>query len=362
MLSERSMTSVAEVRRLANRLSGRDVPKLLEYADSLDSVVVACRNSAATALRAIRVQVGLGDTMDVLDSSRREADRSTHADDLLALESVAALHPDVGTFETWLRGVLAGRSSEGPAVHLSTIHKIKGREWEHVIVYGASLGLLPHRLSDDEEGERRVFHVALTRAIRQVLVLADADEPSPFVAELDGSRPHTSLLLTRAEGRVEVAPSGRSARSNSRDRGRSRRPARSAPGVAAEVGLVLEYGGHTGAVVELTDSAAVIRVGTAQLKVPFGSDVQVQGNTVVLGAPGGEPDVYERALREWRSEAAKRATVPAYVVLNDSELVGIASRRPTTLADLSRCKGMGPVRLERWGDELLGILNGMDGE
>jgi superfamily II DNA helicase RecQ len=115
-------------------------------------------------------------------------------------------------------------------------------------------------------------------------------------------------------------------------------------------------------VVELTDSAAVIRVGTAQLKVPFGSDVQVQGNTVVLGAPGGEPDVYERALREWRSEAAKRATVPAYVVLNDSELVGIASRRPTTLADLSRCKGMGPVRLERWGDELLGILNGMDGE
>ncbi len=124
----------------------------------------------------------------------------------------------------------------------------------------------------------------------------------------------------------------------------------------------MEYGGHTGAVVELTDSAAVIRVGTAQLKVPFGSDVQVQGNTVLLCAAGGEPEVYERALRDWRSEAAKRATVPAYVVLNDSELVGIASRRPTTLAELSRCKGMGPVRLERWGDELLAVLNGMDDE
>jgi len=141
-----------------------------------------------------------------------------------------------------------------------------------------------------------------------------------------------------------------------------------APGVIAEVGLVMEDGGHTGAVVELTDSAAVIRVGTAQLKVPFGSDVQVQGSTVMLGAPGGDAEVggpaqaSERALREWRSEAAKRATVPAYVVLNDAELVGIASRRPTTLAELSRCKGMGPVRLERWGDELLGILNGMDGE
>jgi DNA helicase-2/ATP-dependent DNA helicase PcrA len=383
MLSERSVTSVADIRRLANRLSGRDVPKLLEYADSLDAVVVACRGSAATALRAIRVQVGLGETMDVLDSSRREADRSTHADDLLALESVAALHPDVATFESWLRGALARRPSEGPVVHLSTIHKIKGREWEHVVVYGASLGLLPHRLSDDEEGERRVFHVALTRAIRQVLVLADADEPSPFVAELDGSRPHSPLSFAgRVEGRGEVAPSGRPARLHSGDRGRSlssrpgqhegrrhvRRPAPSAPSVAAAVGLVMEYGGHTGAVVELTESAAVIRVGTAQLKVPFGSDVQVQGSTVVLGAPGegaeagGPAPAFERALREWRSEAAKRATVPAYVVLNDAELVGIASRRPTTLAELSRCKGMGPIRLERWGDELLAVLNGTDVE
>lgn len=378
MLSERSVTSVAEVRRLANRLSGRDVPKLLEYAHSLDAVVVACRGSAAIALRAIRVQVGLGETMDVLDSSRREADRSTHADDLLALESVAALHPDVATFETWLRGALARRPTEGPTVHLSTIHKIKGREWEHVLVYGASLGLLPHRLSEDEEGERRVFHVALTRAIRQVLVLADADEPSPFVAELDGSRPHSPLslaakadrgpeLASRHRDRAESSRPGQRQDQRQRQR-RSRRPAATAPGVAAEVGLVMEYGGHTGAVVELTDAAAVIRVGSAQLKVPFGSDVQVQGRTVMLGAPGGgtgdsgATPASERALREWRSDAAKRATVPAYVVLNDAELVGIASRRPTTLAELSRCKGMGPIRLERWGDELLGILNGMDGE
>ena len=70
----------------------------------------------------------------------------------------------------------------------------------------------------------------------------------------------------------------------------------------------------------------------------------------------------EAALRAWRSEAAKRASVPAYVVLNDSELAGIAARRPTTLAELARCKGMGPVRLERWGDELLAALNGVDGE
>ena len=381
MLTERSLTSVAEIRRLAGRLSGRDVPKLKEYADSIDSVVLACRDSSAAALRAIRGRVGLGETMDVLDSSRREADRSTHADDLLALESVAALHPDVATFETWLRSVLERPPAEGPAVLLSTIHKIKGREWEHVVVYGASRGLLPHRLSDDEEGERRVFHVALTRAVRQVLVLADADEPSPFVAELDGTRPHRPISPPVRVGPSALTPSVRSARPGSThgdrsevSRGGRRRATRSSshpaahtPAVAAAVDLVLEYGGHTGAVVELIDSAAVIRVGEAHLKVPFGSDVRVEGLTVTLGAPGGEhgpqgsTQACESALREWRSDVARRASVPAYVVLNDSELVGIATRRPATLAELAKCKGMGPIRLERWGDELLAVLNGVDG-
>ena len=154
MLTERDEASVSGIRGLAGRLSGRDVPKLLDYADSIDSVAAATRISAAAAVRAVRVDVGLGETMDVLDSSRREADRSTHADDLLALESLASLHPDAATLEPWLRELLGREGPDGPAVHLSTIHKIKGREWPYVIVYGASKGLFPHRLSDDEEGER----------------------------------------------------------------------------------------------------------------------------------------------------------------------------------------------------------------
>jgi superfamily II DNA helicase RecQ len=53
---------------------------------------------------------------------------------------------------------------------------------------------------------------------------------------------------------------------------------------------------------------------------------------------------------------ARKDGVPAYVVLNDKELVGIAERAPTTLAELGGCRGMGPIRLERWGDEILAVL------
>ena len=372
---------MADIRRLANRLSGRDVPKVLAYADAVDAVAAACPKSTAAALRAIRVQVGLGETMDVLDSSRREADRSTHTDDLVALEAVAALHPDAATFEAWLREVVARPAASGPAVLLSTIHKIKGREWEHVIVYGASAGLLPHRLSEDEEGERRVFHVALTRAIRQVVVLAEAEAPSPFVAELDGSRAHTPLALEtrggsagterppakRAGSAVSTTFGGPARSHTGGPRATSPRPVPTAPVVRAEVGLLFDHGGHSGTVVEVGESEATLLVGEARLSVTYGSEVRVLGATRVLVAPHGESgssasaERNERALREWRAEAAKQAAVPAYVVLNDSELVGIAASRPNTLAELARCKGIGPVRLERWGDELLAALSGAEG-
>ena len=357
MVTKRPTTSVPDIRRLANALSGRDVPKLEAYADALDAVSAACRLSTAAGLRAIRLQVGLGETMDILDSSRGEADRSTHADDLVALEAVAALHPDAASFETWLRDLLARRTDGGPAVLLSTIHKIKGREWEYVIIYGASQGLFPHRLSDDEEGERRVFHVALTRAIRQVVVLADADECSPFVGELDGSRTRGPIVGAARAGRTpERALRGR------------RQSARPMPEVPAAVGLALDYAGHSGTVVDLSDSEAVFQVGDARLKVSFGSEVRVRGATVVLTGPGetngitSSAEPFENALREWRSEAAKRAAVPAYVVLNDAELAGIAARQPRTLAELAQCKGIGPIRLDRWGDEMLAALNTVDGD
>ncbi len=66
--------------------------------------------TTAEALRAIRMEIGLGSAMDALDSSRSEADRSTHLDDLAALEQVAALHPQPATFESWLVGLLGAAS------------------------------------------------------------------------------------------------------------------------------------------------------------------------------------------------------------------------------------------------------------
>jgi DNA helicase II / ATP-dependent DNA helicase PcrA len=68
-------------------------------------------------------------------------------------------------------------------VLLSTVHRVKGQEWPHVVVHLADAEQYPHRLADDVEEERRLFHVAITRARRHATIVTGA-RPSPFVDEL----------------------------------------------------------------------------------------------------------------------------------------------------------------------------------
>ena len=61
-------------------------------------------------------------------------------------------------------------------------------------------------------------------------------------------------------------------------------------------------------------------------------------------------------LRSWRLERSQEDAVPAYVVLHDATLRELAALRPQTLDELAGVKGFGPVKLERYGDDLLAVL------
>jgi DNA helicase-2/ATP-dependent DNA helicase PcrA len=62
------------------------------------------------------------------------------------------------------------------------------------------------------------------------------------------------------------------------------------------------------------------------------------------------------ALRTWRRERAKADGVPAFVVMHDSTLAALADRRPRTRAELAAVPGIGPAKLDRYGDDLLAAL------
>ncbi|HET7046180.1 MAG TPA: ATP-dependent DNA helicase UvrD2 [Gaiellaceae bacterium] len=72
--------------------------------------------------------------------------------------------------------------------------------------------------------------------------------------------------------------------------------------------------------------------------------------------PVGDP-LYE-SLRAWRRERAQADAVPAYVVFHDATLAEIAARRPQTIGELSQIAGVGPTKLDRYGDDVLAALAG----
>jgi DNA helicase II / ATP-dependent DNA helicase PcrA len=90
----------------------------------------------------------------------------------------------------------------------------------------------------------------------------------------------------------------------------------------------------------------------------FLAELGVQPSRGAAGAPR------ERAawsplgeqLRAWRLERAREDGVPPYVVFHDSVLHQIAEARPSSIGELSQISGVGPAKLERYGDELLAAL------
>ena len=74
----------------------------------------------------------------------------------------------------------------------------------------------------------------------------------------------------------------------------------------------------------------------------------------------GDPSLIG-ALRAWRSDVARQRGVPAYVVLHDATIDGIAASRPTTPGQLRNIPGIGDKKLEHYGDELIALVKASSG-
>ncbi len=281
--------SIREIVDLASRLNeARDQNKVADFAADLQRIRdLADEADTETLLVAIRDEVGLGRALDKrLDASRRSVDRSAHGDDLAALLAVARHQPDPEAFPDWLAERLSVATPDWSGVRLSTIHRVKGREWPHVVVHEATAGLMPHRLSSDVEEERRVFHVAITRSSARTLVVSGTPT-SPFVAQ-----------MTEPPDPNAPAP-------------------------------------------------------TRPVRVPSKSARDVpEANSIE------EAQIRER-LRTWRTETSKAAGMPAYVVFNDVTLYAIADRRPLSDDELLDIPGIGPVKVERYGEAVIEIITGV---
>ncbi len=71
-----------------------------------------------------------------------------------------------------------------------------------------------------------------------------------------------------------------------------------------------------------------------------------------------EAETRLRRLEAWRRETAAAEGTPAYIVFSNDTLAKIAAAEPQTLTELGTVRGVGPVKLERYGEAVLGLVRG----
>jgi DNA helicase-2/ATP-dependent DNA helicase PcrA len=242
-------------------------------------------------------------------SARAERERW---DSLAALVRLADEHPgDLVSFVAELeQRAVAQHLPAVDGVTLATLHAAKGLEWDAVFLVGMVDGTLPlqHAETPEEiEEERRLLYVGVTRArVHLTLSWALARQ-----AGRRGGRRRSRFL-------DELAPA----------------PAASARAPAGPAGKPLAC-----RVCGRPLTAAAERRQHRCEGCPVTYDEELFGR-----------------LRTWRASRAKELGQPAYCVFTDATLERIAERRPMSRAELAGVSGVGAVKLDRFGQEVLDLV------
>jgi DNA helicase II / ATP-dependent DNA helicase PcrA len=223
-------------------------------------------------------------------------------------------------FLAWLAATITSRADEpdrvADVVEITTFHRSKGLEWPIVVLAGLERGFVPIGQADNQDAwdeERRLMYVAVTRAERELhLTWAKSRtfgtrttnrSESPYLANVnaaiasieDPSRGDWKTLLRVQRDRLAAAK------------------AAGVPGIR----------------------------GTKRASIELGTNA--------------DPKVLE-ALKKWRASKARATGVPAFVICHDTTLAAMAEANPRERRDLLLVPGMGPVKIERYGDDIIAVI------
>ncbi len=217
-------------------------------------------------------------------------------------------------------------------ITLASIHAAKGLEWDAVFLIGLNEGMMPIRYALKGKGaqeaieeERRLFYVGITRA-REHLYLSWSLARQPGgkanrkrTRFLDGLVPHE-----HTRGNEQHATAGNAtATSGTHNKRTHTKQLRSICGTCGE---------------RLDNPTAMI-VGYCAEHAPELEQLLVT------------------KLRDWRSKQAATRDVPAFVICSNATLQAIATQQPRTEHELLNIPGMGPVKVQEFGEDILAIID-----
>jgi superfamily II DNA helicase RecQ len=69
-----------------------------------------------------------------------------------------------------------------------------------------------------------------------------------------------------------------------------------------------------------------------------------------------EQDIFQK-LKKWRADKASKLGFKNFMICHNSELMAVAVRCPKTKKELSQIKEFGNFKAEKYGDDILSVLN-----
>ncbi|MDE1875076.1 MAG: UvrD-helicase domain-containing protein [Patescibacteria group bacterium] len=165
---------------MLDRLTPAVLKKWSEFNEILDDIAKKAQAEKASDLvKFVIKRTGLEDMLkngtdedlERLENMRELATLATKYDFMMPGEGAAKLLEDSA-----LATDQDEMEEDKPAVRLMTIHASKGLEFEYVFITGLEQDLFPHRAMEskrdkrDDEEERRLFYVALTRAKKKLFL------------------------------------------------------------------------------------------------------------------------------------------------------------------------------------------------
>ncbi|RNL61375.1 ATP-dependent DNA helicase UvrD2 [Nocardioides marmoriginsengisoli] len=207
-------------------------------------------------------------------------------------------------------------------VTLATLHTAKGLEWDAVFLAGMQEGSMPITYADTPaavEEERRLLYVGITRARKHLMLSWSLARNPGGQARRKPSRFLSGLRPESVMDRPAAAASS----------ARSKRRAKASTCKLCQRPLASARERNRGF--------------CGECPIPY------------------DEDVFE-SLKAWRrgrveiESAEAEKPVPAFVIFSDAVLEALAEVVPTTRQAMLGIPGIGPAKLEKYGDELLAVL------
>lgn len=181
----------------------------------------AKKASAAETIKFILKETGLQDMLK--EGSDEDTERFENLMELVTLASRYDDLPPPESVEAFLSDTSLSTEEDKDekkqaSVKLMTVHSAKGLEFDYVFITGLEQDLFPHRRmserggsAHDNEEERRLFYVALTRARKKLFLLYSATRtifgeqevhtPSEFLSDIPVEHTEREFLVAKDEVR-----------------------------------------------------------------------------------------------------------------------------------------------------------------